>query len=101
MWRESVSLALLCAALPIAAEERQELPQPDVVPGYQQLAPRGVFPALVDPDFVSAADAEIPDDAWVLGFASEGEAYAYDLELLNSHEVVNHRLGERNIAAVW
>ena len=69
--------------------------------GFQQLLPRGAIAALVDPEFVTAAEAEIPDDAWILGFAHGGEAYAYDLNLLNSHEVVNHRVAGSAFAAVW
>lgn len=69
--------------------------------GFQQLLPRGKIAALIDPDFVSAAEAEIPDDAWVLGFAHQGEAYTYDLNILNSHEVVNHEIVGNAFAAVW
>jgi hypothetical protein len=45
-----------------------------------------------------AADS---DDAWILGVEIDGEARAYSLNLLNSHEVVNDRIGERSFAAVW
>ena len=73
----------------------------DPPPGVEQLLPRGGIPAVVDPSFVPAAEAEIPDDAWVLGVALGGEARAYSLNLLNRHEVVNDRIGERSFAAVW
>ena len=86
-----------CAApqddIPAAAEE---LP-----PGVEQILPRGGIPAIFEPTFVSAEEAEIPDDAWVLGVEVEGEARAYSLNLLNHHEVVNDRIGERDFAAVW
>jgi hypothetical protein len=82
------------------AQPNQAL-DPIPVEGFQQLMPRGAIGALVDPDFVPAASAKIPDDAWVLGFAHGGKAYAYDLNLLNSHEVVNHEAGGALIAAVW
>ena len=71
------------------------------VEGFEQLLPRGRIAAVVDPAFVEANDAEIPDTAWILGYAVENEAYAYDLNLLNSHEVVNHHAGRNAIAAVW
>ncbi len=51
--------------------------------------------------FVAAAEAELPDDAWVLGVAVDGQAKAYSLNLLNRHEVVNDRIGETAYAAVW
>ena len=86
-----------------SAEEaaRRTLPDPIPVDGFQQLLPRGAIAALVDPTFVSAGAAALPDDAWVLGFAAAGEAYAYDLNLLNHHEVVNHSVARQPIAAVW
>ncbi len=100
-------LPLLVTALgvPVSAGEgstteamAEDMPSDD---GFQQLLARGAIAALVDPEFVAAAEAEIPDDAWVLGFAHSGEAYAYDLNLLNSHEVVNHRVAGSAFAAVW
>ena len=48
-----------------------------------------------------AAEAELPDDAWVLGVVVGDVAKAYSLNLLNSHEVVNDRSGETAYAAVW
>ncbi len=51
--------------------------------------------------FVSPEEAEIPDDAWVFGVVVDGEARAYSLNLLNRHEVVNDRVGEKSFAAVW
>ncbi len=71
------------------------------VEGFQQILPRGKIAALVNPKFVPAASADLPDTAWILGFEHEGHAFAYDLNLLNSHEVVNHRVGDLPVAAVW
>ncbi len=83
-------------------------PRPDPVgpndpppPGVTQLLPRGVLAAVDDPEFVSAEASGLPDDAWVLGVVMDGEARAYDLTLLNRHEVVNDRIGETPYAAVW
>jgi hypothetical protein len=50
---------------------------------------------------VAAETADLPDSAWILGVALDGEARAYSLNLLNHHEVVNDRLGETPYAAVW
>lgn len=84
-----------------AFAQQDRIPDPIPVEGFEQLLPRGAIGALVDPDFVPGSNAKIPDDAWVLGFAQGGKAYAYDLNLLNSHEVVNHEAGGAPIAAVW
>ncbi len=70
-------------------------------PGVEQLLPRGRIAAIVDPEFVPAAEAAIPEDAWVLGVVIDGRAKAYDLNLLNSHEVVNDRTAGTAYAAVW
>ena len=70
-------------------------------PGVEQILPRGRIAAVLDPQFVTAAEAELPDDAWVLGVAVDGVAKAYSLNLLNRHEVVNDRTGDAAYAAVW
>lgn len=106
----SLSALLVAGALcavPAPADDGEkkpaEPPKLEGIPveGFQQLLPRGGIPALVDPDFVSVAEAEIPDGAWVLGFERDGEAFAYDLNLLNSYEVVNHGTESGAFAAVW
>jgi Protein of unknown function (DUF3179) len=74
----------------------EELPK-----GYQQILPRGRIASIDAPRFVPAAKARIPGGAWVLGIVIDGEARAYSLNLLNRHEVVNDRLGERSFAVVW
>ena len=72
-----------------------------VPPGVEQILPRGKIPAIFEPHFVSAQEAKIADDAWVLGVVLDGEARAYSLNLLNHHEIVNDRIGEKSFAAVW
>ena len=73
----------------------------ELPPGVEQLLPRGKIAAIFEPELVPAAAADIPADAWVLGVSIDGEAHAYSLNLLNSHEVVNDRIGETPYAAVW
>jgi hypothetical protein len=74
----------------------------DAVPaGVDMLLARGGIPAIFDPKFVSAEEADIPDTAWVLGVVIDGEAHAYSLNLLNHHEVVNDRFASLPVAAVW
>ena len=94
-----VLLALLLVGGAVAVEGAaagEELP-----PGVEQLLPRGRIAAVMDPVFVTAAEADLPDDAWILGVAIGGRAKAYSLNLLNSREVVNDRTGEVAYAAVW
>ena len=105
MDRRTIALFSLLAAggLAAGADERPPVPDVDIgVEGFQQLLPRGAMAAIFEPTFVSADEAEIPDEAWILGYATgEGEAYAYDLNLLNRHEVVNTASGGTPYAAVW
>ena len=69
--------------------------------GVEQLLPRGGIPAVFEPEFVTAAEAKIADDAWVFGVYIDGVAKAYSLNLLNEHEVVNDSSGDTKFAAVW
>ena len=69
--------------------------------GFQQIIPRGRIASIDNPEFTHADEAIIPSDAWILGFEMNGQAFAYDLNLLNAHEVVNHQVGATPVAAVW
>ena len=93
-------LALACVVLASSgaafAEEPSNLPE-----AFEQMIPRGRIASIDDPVFVGATEAELPDDAWVLGVARRGAAKAYSLNLLNRHEIVNDRIGDLPVAAVW
>ena len=95
--RAAVLVIAVVALVPAAATGQDAAP-PE---GVQQLLPRGGIPAIFDPVFVMAAEAQIPDSAWVLGLVINGEARAYDLNLLNHHEVVNDVVGGLPVAPVW
>lgn len=87
------------ASIASAAEDETTADSPPE--GVQQILPRGGIPAVFEPTFVSADEAKIGDDAWVLGVVIDGHARAYSLNLLNHHEIVNDRVGEHPFAAVW
>ena len=94
-----VSLVLLLAVCgePVThAAGDSELPA-----GVEQILPRGRIAAIFEPEFVTAAEAEMPNDAWVLGVVIEDQPKAYSLNLLNRHEVVNDKSGDTEFAAVW
>ena len=93
------TLAVL--ALPACSGAEQQAAANGPPPGVEQVLARGAIPAILQPQFVPAREAEIPDDAWVLGVVVEGVAKAYSLNLLNQHEVVNDRSGGTAFAAVW
>ena len=97
----SLFCAVLATALASAAGSAANRAADEPPPGVEQIMPRGRIEAVFEPQFVPAAEAEIADDAWVLGVILDGQARAYSLNLLNSHEVVNDRIGEKSFAAVW
>jgi Protein of unknown function (DUF3179) len=88
-----LSAVLLCAG-PIRGDDAAP-------PGFQRFMARGRIPSVDDPQFVSAAAAKIPPEAWVLGVTLDGVARAYSLNLLNAHEVVNDRIGTKPVSVVW
>lgn len=90
----ALSTVAACGAQPAAKAE-------EIPPGVEQILPRGRIAAVFEPRFVPASEAEISDDAWILGVVVDGQAKAYSLNLLNSHEVVNDSIGEQSFAAVW
>ncbi len=57
--------------------------------------------AIDRPNFVSVSEAKISSDSHVLGVRVEKEFRAYNLNLLNLHEVVNDRIGKTSFAVVW
>ncbi len=67
------------------------------------LLPKDGIPAILDPTFLSAAEAwdqYLPDEA-VLGVSINGEHKAYSVPYLSNREIVNDELGGVAIAATW
>ena len=65
--------------------------------------PRDGIPALTDPAFVSAAEADEklkPNDI-VLGLEFGGVAKAYPVGILTWHEVVNDTVGDKPVMVSW
>lgn len=71
------------------------------IEGFERILQRGAISSIDDPKFVSAEEAEIGEDAWILGVVVGGEARAYSLNLLNHHEIVNDEISGKPVAAVW
>ncbi|WDQ17095.1 DUF3179 domain-containing protein [Rhodopirellula sp. P2] len=64
--------------------------------------PKDGIPSLSNPRMVSAAEATyLRAGDRVIGVASGGESRAYPLAILNYHEIINDRLGERPIAVTY
>jgi hypothetical protein len=67
------------------------------------LLPPDAIPSIDDPVFltVEEADNEYAPDEEVLGVVFDGEARAYSVPLLSSHEIVNDTVAGRKIAVTW
>jgi hypothetical protein len=80
----------------VRAADGDQLP-----PEFQQIVPRGRIASVDSPRFVPAREAKLSPEAWVFGVLVDGQARAYSLNLLNRHEIVNDRIGDKTFAAVW
>lgn len=84
-------------------------PEPEDAPresrDYQiiTLLPPDAIPSIDDPVFLSVDEAnnEYAPDEEVLGVVFDGEARAYSVPLLSSHEIVNDTVADRKIAVTW
>ena len=94
--RLAFMLAFVLRLTPMLYSQAEDLPKE-----FKQIIPRGQIAAISQPQFVPVGSANIADDSWVLGVVIDGQARAYSLNLLNSHEVVNDRIGNIAFAAVW
>ena len=79
--------------------------EPTAEPEYEivTLLPPDAIPAISDPSFVSAeeADDQYEHDELVLGVEIDGDARAYSIPLLSRHEIVNDVVGGKPIAVTW
>jgi hypothetical protein len=63
--------------------------------------PKDGIPAIDQPKFVRADQARLADGDRILGISLNGIARAYPVRILNWHEVVNDRFGERAVAVTY
>ena len=61
------------------------------------------IPAILEPDFVSAGEAEawMDDTEQVLGVSINGDHRAYPIRVLSRYEIVNDDVGGVPIAVTW
>ncbi len=67
------------------------------------LLPRDGIPAIDNPQFVSASEADgaYDPDELILGVEFNGDARAYSVPLLSRHEIVNDTVGGVKLAVTW
>ncbi len=67
----------------------------------QNVLPRDAIPAIKKPEFVPASDASLDNNEPVLGIIIDGVSRAYSVYLLNHHEIVNDKIGDKAFAVTW
>ena len=67
------------------------------------ILPRDGIPAIDDPEFVSAKEADkfMKKDELVMGLVINGDARAYSTWHLDRHEIVNDYVGDTYISVTW
>jgi hypothetical protein len=67
------------------------------------LLPRDAIPAVDNPEFLTAAEADAFYDAdeLVIGVVFDGDARAYSIPYLSNREIVNDTVGGVKIAVTW
>jgi hypothetical protein len=83
----------------VAGAEAEALPEYKIV----TLLPPDAIPAIDNPQFLTAGEADNEYDAneLVLGIEIDGDARAYSIPFLSGHEIVNDTVGGRPIAVTW
>lgn len=64
-------------------------------------APRDAFQVLDNPKMTPAAKSKLVDSEYVIGVVVNGEAKAYTVRVMGSHELVNDICGKEPITASW
>ena len=85
----------LCRLAAVAAERDYSKDRIMTVLSYDAI------PAIKDPEFVSASEADMKDNSPVIGVSFNGESHAYSIYLLNGHEIVNDVVGGVKAATTW
>ena len=65
--------------------------------------PEDAIRAILEPEFVPAENVPslFRDTELVIGVAINGDARAYPIDILSSHEIVNDVVGGKPIAVTW
>lgn len=106
LFSDSVTLSaetLQIAPAAIDGTDPNAAPPEDVTLEIITLLPKDGIPAIFDPEFVSAQEADgfLRDDDQVMGVVIDGDARAYGTAFLSNREVVNDTVGGRAITVTW
>jgi hypothetical protein len=68
----------------------------------ESILPQDAIPALIKPNYLSAAEAsDINNREEVIGVVINGDARAYPISTMSSHEIVDDDIGGQPIAVTW
>ncbi len=68
----------------------------------QTILPEDAIPAIVNPTYETvAAASDFRNDEPVIGVVVNGDARAFPLSMLSSHEIVDDTIGGKPIAVTW
>ena len=100
--RNTFIFGMLLLPAVVHAFQGPEAPMVEGDPIFRVL-PKDAIPAIDNPVFVSADDAEdfMRDDEYVIGIATVSLAKAYPAQLLDTHEIVNDTIEGVPIAVTW
>ncbi len=104
LFSESVTLSAETLQIaPASTEGDGTTPPTEVTLDIITLLPKDAIPAIFDPEFVTAneADAFLSEHDDVIGVVIDGDARAYGTAFLSSREVVNDTVGGRAITVTW
>lgn len=77
-------------------DEETFLSEIDRTMGY-----RDIFTGIADPEFVTATTANLLPGEMVLGLDLGDARFAYPVNLLNHHEIVEHTVDGRDLLVCW
>jgi hypothetical protein len=97
-WNIVVSLMLVFACGLLATAESADHKERPVI---HTVLPKDAISAILKPEFVPATEAEVADDATMIGVVLGGDARAYSAMLLNTHEIVNDTIARKPVATTW
>jgi hypothetical protein len=93
------------AGAEVLADGATRLPPPPAVDSAEldKLLPPDAIPAINDPQFetAQAAAALLKPDERVIGLVINGQARAYPINIMSSHEIVNDVVGGQPVAVTW
>ena len=87
------------ASAPVTVASEEEERDLEIV----TLLPFDAIPAILEPEFVSAeeADEQLEPGSLVMGLSIDGDHRAYSIPTLSSHEIVNDTVGGKPVAVTW